>query len=656
MILFHRKGMVIVMKKRREDSFFGVHFDFHAMEGQTVPEIFRPDVVAEMLDRVRPDFVQCDTKGHPGLSSYPTKAGTQAYAIQKDVLKMWRDLTEERGIALYGHHSGLFDMTVAKNHPDWAVMDENGNVSTEAVSPFSPYADEVLIPQLLELALDYKLDGAWIDGECWCARVDYSPYAKAAYFRETGKEPPVRGDADYEAYREFCRKGFLAYVRHYIAEVKKAAPMFQITSNWLFSSYMPEKPSVNVDFLSGDYDPVNSVISARTNGRCSACYGMPWELISWGQNAIPFSWETHNRNTKELAQYCQEAAEIISLGGAYMFFNIMYGNGGYIQEWAIPVWEKVAAFVRERQTVCFHAKPLSELAVLYPLERTSLDTDALYSTRYESFASVRAWINALQNTQRSCVVLPEYQAQEGALDQVRLLVVPNTGRLEPATIQRIAAYVKEGGSVLLDQKACRYFMPYTGLEDAQAETRLVFLDGGDALAALEVETAPYTAENAAVTGAYYDRNFYDGNPHPAALCTPYGKGRFINLCFSFSTGYASNVSSAIEAFLNRQLAELNFAPTVQVENSPLVDMAVCRKDGKLLVNLINCGGSHALPYVRSYNYIPPLYNIGLKIHTEEAPQALYLEPGHTPLPFTYENKTVSVTVKELAIHSVVVME
>ena len=36
--------------KKRKDSFFGIHFDFHAMEGQVVPSVWRPDVYEEMLD------------------------------------------------------------------------------------------------------------------------------------------------------------------------------------------------------------------------------------------------------------------------------------------------------------------------------------------------------------------------------------------------------------------------------------------------------------------------------------------------------------------------------------------------------------------------------------------------------------------------------
>ena len=355
------------MKKKRARSFLGIHFDFHAMPGQTVCRPFRPDLTARMLDAVRPDFVQCDTKGHPGLSSYPTDVGNRADEILHDPLRMWRDLTEERDIALYGHHSGLYDRKAAELHPDWAVVDENGNVSQEFLSPFSPYAEELLIPQLKELCDVYRLDGAWVDGECWGLYLDYGPYAAAAYEKETGKKTlPRRGEEGYAGYREFCREGFRRYVAKYVTALKEHNPDFEVTSNWMYSAYMPEPPSAHVDFLSGDYATSDSMESARFQGRCLAARGMTWDLMAWGQNAVPCSWQTRNRTEKEPVQYCQEASEVLALGGAFQFFNIMYGGGGILQEWMIPTWEKTAAFCRERQEICFGAKLIPQVGILYP--------------------------------------------------------------------------------------------------------------------------------------------------------------------------------------------------------------------------------------------------------------------------------------------------
>lgn len=643
------------MKKRRGESFFGIHFDFHAMEGERVGRIYRPDIVGELLDRVKPDFVQCDTKGHAGFSSYPTKIGTPAFEIKEDVLKMWRELTEERSIALYGHHSGLYDMTVAKNHPEWAVKDENGNISTSFISPFSPYADEILIPQLKELALEYKLDGAWIDGECWGAMVDYSDYAVKKYFDETGNKPPVRGDVNYEEYRDFCRNGFTSYVQHYIDEIKKVAPSFEITSNWIFSAYMPTKPNVSVDFLSGDYSTSNSVASARYHGRCVAAQGLPWDLMSWGQNAIPCAWQTRNRNTKEYIQYCQEAAEIISLGGAYEFFNIMYGGGGCVQEWAIPVWERVAKFVREREDICFKALPVYEIAVLYPEEKTAHSTEGLYDTAYKGFDSLCSWIDAIQNIQLSCEVINEYRLYENMLEEFKVLIVPDSDFISKRSAEIIIEYIKNGGTVIADIDSAKYFTQITGITDLNKENKLIFLNGKDSLAALDTEVLDCGYSETNCCGEYYLDNFYDGAPYSAAIAAEYGKGKIINMCFNFSESYKNNISTAIEDFLRKQFEALEFKPIVSVLNNSFVDVITMKKDKSLLVNLINYSGNHALQRVRSYGSIPPLYNIKLDIASEAKPEKVYIEPEHKECAFKYESNKISLTVDKLDVHSVIVI-
>jgi hypothetical protein len=189
------------MKKSRKECFFGLHFDFHAMPGETVGSIIDVASIEEMLDATRPDMVQVDSKGHPGISSYMTAVGTQADGMKMDVLRTWREVTAKRGIRLYAHHSGLFDGMATALHPEWRCVNAEGVPLEGAVSAFSPYADELLIPQLLEIAA-YGVDGAWIDGDEWRAFVDYSDYAKAAYTKETGKtHAPLPGEDGYATLR-----------------------------------------------------------------------------------------------------------------------------------------------------------------------------------------------------------------------------------------------------------------------------------------------------------------------------------------------------------------------------------------------------------------------------------------------------------------------
>ena len=64
---------------KRKDCFFGLHFDFHAnAETPDIGADFDESTVERIAREVKPDFIQCDTKGHPGFSSYPTKKGNPA--------------------------------------------------------------------------------------------------------------------------------------------------------------------------------------------------------------------------------------------------------------------------------------------------------------------------------------------------------------------------------------------------------------------------------------------------------------------------------------------------------------------------------------------------------------------------------------------------
>ena len=83
------------MKKRR-DSFFGLHFDYHAMpkfglQGKTLKE----EDIREICRTFQPDFIQIDCKGHPGWTSYPSKLGNAMPEFALDTLELWRRVTKE---------------------------------------------------------------------------------------------------------------------------------------------------------------------------------------------------------------------------------------------------------------------------------------------------------------------------------------------------------------------------------------------------------------------------------------------------------------------------------------------------------------------------------------------------------------------------------
>ena len=630
------------MVTSRKDCFFGLHFDFHAMPGDEVGSIIDLASIEEMLDATKPDMIQVDTKGHAGISSYMTTAGTHAEVMKMDVLKAWRELTAKRGIRLYVHHSGLFDQLATQLHPDWRRVDADGNPTEGAVSAFSPYVDELLIPQILEMAA-YGAEGAWIDGDEWRCFVDYSHHATDAYYKGTGKaHAPHPGEDGYDEYCEFCREGFRRYVARYIAAVKEKYPSFEITSNWMYTHTMPEKRTVPIDFISG-------VNEARVVARCIVPQKLTWDLMAWGQQALPCSWETRNRCTKEPEQLCQEAAVVLSLGGGFQFFNILYGTGGLVQRWAIPGWREVAEFCRARQDACFGATSRADIAVLYPAyyRDQPLFTGA-------AFKNLSGFVAMLSDAGYSTDVINE--ADLADLDRYRVVLMPTADRYTPETIARLDAFVAAGGTLIADGGAA---LPekMSGVHFGEPMHRLVFPDCGERLSCLETDyRTPECITASPILDAYRGNYYYEAERDIAATLNAYGAGHVACLAFSLSPYYANNVTYALKQFTKRLLAAVGYRAEVSVEGSDYADLTLMEKDGHIMANVINRTGEHSATGVRTFREIPPIGPLTLRVRTDKKPKRVTLRPEGIPLTEIPSDDGYAYRIDRISIHSIADIE
>ncbi|MDO4557726.1 MAG: hypothetical protein Q4C47_02040, partial [Planctomycetia bacterium] len=304
---------------RRADSFFGLHLDFHcSMSDQRVGANTTPEMVNAIIDRIHPDYIQIDCKGHPGVTSYPTKVGNPCPDIVGDPLRVWRETTAARGVSLYMHYSGVWDSRACALNPEWSAVRADGQRSPDMTSVFGPYVDKLLIPQLKELAVDYGVDGVWIDGECWATMMDYGEVAKkkfcAQYRVDETEIPMAPDDAHWYEWATFHREAFRDYMRHYLAVMDEVAPQFQIAGNWAFTDHMPEPICAEVDFLSGDFTRTDSVNAARYSSRFMASQGAPWDLMAWSfAEPVPGQpWEQ-----KPAVQLQREAACVMAQGGGF---------------------------------------------------------------------------------------------------------------------------------------------------------------------------------------------------------------------------------------------------------------------------------------------------------------------------------------------------
>ena len=636
---------------RRADSFLGIHFDFHAREDCTsVGSNTTPAMVAAIIDLVHPDYLQIDCKGHPGFSSYPTKVGNPAPGFVGDPLRVWRQVTAEKGVALYMHYSGVWDSAAVAKHPDWAAVGADGKPNTKATSVFGPYADERLIPQLRELASVYGVDGAWIDGECWATVPDYGEKAAKAFRDATGLQdlPKKPTDPHWFDFQQFHREAFRKYLRHYVSEVKQTNPAFQLCSNWAYTDHMAEPVSAPVDFLSGDYAPDDSVNSARLSARFLARQGMPWDLMAWS-----FS-RTKGPDGKGLQKSAQqlerEAAVVVALGGGFQAYFTQRRDGSVKLE-QMPVMAETARFCRERQALCHHSEPVPQVALLLSQAGHYRKINGLFN---RDLANVSGVLQALLESQHSVEVVGEHQLA-GRLAEYPLIVVPEWATLDPAFKTDLVAYVNNGGNLLLiGPKSAALFQTELGVTlDGEPVTKPQTLAYDDTT----VQTKGFAQNVKLGAGAEpfgLLRAGTDAVAQPAASITALGKGKIAATYVDLGQSYNGARNAVVRCFLNELAQKLFPKPMVSVAGSSDVDVCLMRKQGKLLVNLVNTSGPHQTEPIQET--IQPVGPLTVTLRLPAKPTKITLEPRARPLAFEYRDGAATLTVPSLDIHRVIVVE
>ena len=649
-------------KRPQTQRYFGLHFDFHAEAGDMlIGQNLLKQGLDSLLTAVKPDFIQVDCKGHPGVSSYPSKVATATVAphIVNDPLAFYRAVTRKHGVGLYLHYSGVYDDAALAKHPNWAAHNADGSINTSKTSVYGPYVDSLLIPQLNELA-DYGADGVWVDGECWATVPDYSPTALANFRTETGIQtvPHSEKDVHYGAFKEFSRRSFVKYLGHYVDAVHQHQPTFRIASNWAYSSMMPEPITTGVDFLSGDLTPANSMNSAALDGRILAAQGQfyrkPWDLMSWS-----FWYEfnpARQGDQKTAVHLMQEAAEIISLGGGFQAYYQQRRDASLPRR-ELPVMVKLSQFVRDRQPFCEGSIPVPQIALLYANSTVRAFNQALFGNGPTQ--RINGILTALLDAQLPVEVLSEHHLH-GRMNEYPVIVVSQQDSLDPAFRRELLDYTRQGGHLLLlGAYTTQLFASELGVvPTGREETTIkwVLHKGSSVVLTGPFQPVHITNSSTKSIGQFLKSEAGDLAPGVIATETPFGKGSLTAVYADLSRDYQKHQSPKLRDFIASLTQPLLANPIVDVRGSHLVHVGLNHQRNRLTVNLVNTGGRHANPQAFTYDEVPPLNNLTVQLRTNKKPTRIMQQPENRALPIRYADGVATVIVPRLNLHSVLVVD
>ncbi|MBR4942125.1 MAG: alpha-L-fucosidase [Clostridia bacterium] len=639
--------------KRRSESFFGLHFDFHATPDRALSPVgstLKEEDIRRICREVRPDFIQIDCKGHPGWASYPTACGNAMPVFDGDPLMLWRKVTAEEGVALYMHYSGVWDAKYCASHPEETVTRADGTKSEYATRTNGKYVDELLIPQLKELATKYGVNGIWVDGDCWGTEADFSPETVAAFEKETGidlcgKLPANRGDQYYDEYREYCRELFRRYVRKYTDAVHEVAPRFQVASNWAFTDHMPEKISANVDFISGDLNPWQSFDSARYAGRAIAQQNFTWDLMSWNFRAQDEVIPGHT--PKHPAQIMQEAAAVISVGGGFQNYITQYPEGAPKMD-EIMRMKDLSEFMRCRENYCFRGRARHQAAIVLSTYDRLKESWSLYTRN--GCEKIMGLLSIFADAGQSVELVSEHVLKGNCADYP-LIAVPETfDGLEEETVTELLAYAQKGGNLFISgNNTCRLFEKASRAFSVSELGNGIFtcngIDFGAVANALEIK-----AENAE-TVCGFCKTMRDER-RPFGVIVPYGKGKLCIVGANIGQGYNDSAQYTYRTLVET-LAEKLYTPVVKRENAlGALEITALDKDGKLMIQLVNANCNHGGKAHATWDMIPPVCNVRISVAAEEGTKFILRPEGKVLTP-EFKDGRAYLDVGTVEIHSIV---
>jgi hypothetical protein len=663
-----------------DERYIGLHYDLHAVAEDTdlCTRCSEAELVP-MLELMAPDFVQTDCKGHPGYTSWFSKVADASVppGLKHDALMQWRQATRKLGLPLHCHYSGVWDKAAGAKHPEWCVVTADGKAAgapfgqnagaptNEKMCPRSPYLDELMIPQMIELIDRYGVDGFWIDGDLWAVEPCYCEKCKAAWTAQTGlAAPPAKeDDPEWPRWWNFTRESFYAMVTRYCEAVHRHNPKVLVCSNWLQTFKNPGEPTVPTDWISGDNHHIWGLDGSRCEARFLSTRGKPWDIMLWnfycshGMGKPDSPW-----TVKPPQMLMQEAAVLLAFGGNIQIYDYPPVRDGRLIPWRQRRMAEVSAFVKARRAICQHTGTIPQIAVLHSEHHLYSDVRGKNMMWNVDAAPVQGAVFALLENSYGVDILDEW-ALLPRLAEFPALVVPEQARMSDAMVTALQAYVEGGGNLLLTGSDLfdRFGEAFLGFRSREVQTEKTY-----AVPAADGEVPLYSriwrlgeATTAEAFGRLGNGCLLEDRllPHPAAVFNRVGKGLVAYVPADLFRDFAHNRYPMTRSFVGALVTRLLPDPEIRVQAQICVDVTLRRRGETVFVHLVNrASGIPNQINNGAIDEIPPIGPITVRMRLEAKPRRVSWALEDGAVDWRWEGGTLVARIPAVRIHGALVVE
>jgi hypothetical protein len=421
-----------------------LHFDMHTPGTiKNVGRDFDPQRFARAIKLTGVEAVDFFTRDAYGWSYYPTEIGTPHPHLTRDLFGDASKALKAEGIKViaYAASDGLSGPQ-ADAHPEWILCRPDGARAgtTEVSYPacvFSGFMEQALIPQLIEIARLYSVDGFFLDG---VYQFFNSPCYCDACRRAFGREIPLAADDHaWRAFRHFQVQKIWDIYGNAAEKVAQARPGCVLGVNWMSGIRWSVPPPRTIGYLTGDVPLMNGTFETA------------YELSAWTWRQTPADimnrrmltdWDDFAFRTPESIE--TEFATALAAQAKLYAGDLLMPVEVRPDPEAMLLFRGCFEFAARREELTLHMRPQSDFAIL-----SSPETLRLRGSEWRvDEAPLKGAFLALIEDGITVDILFDDDLQDH-LARYAALLLPQQGFVSRGAARAIQGFVENGGGLVV---------------------------------------------------------------------------------------------------------------------------------------------------------------------------------------------------------------
>ena len=662
------------------DCFRQVHMDFHMPEfPREAIRNFNAARFVDHLERGKVSLVALFAKCHFGNSFYNTAVGHKHSGLAEDFLMEAAGECRKRGIRTLAYYSLCVDKHAHDANPDWRYVDEDGRTYAGrfgSVCMNTPYKDELVVPQLAELARNYPIDGFFLDipfpwgppvAFCCCR------YCRQKWQAELDiADPPA---LPVETKLRLMMLTAERYLREVRDVIERHNPDLALCVNAHGAPYVSRRLKELVDIGVWESQPH----PGDYLGHSFACRTGRNDVVNLQVMTVRFYQGWGDLSLKPTPQLTTELAAMIG-NGQCCNVGDQVNIDGSLQPAVYETLGESFGFVARREGVLRQAESVRHAVVLLPVPDAELPMTACEALRrpdagFRQFPP--AWRGAHKMLVESHVQVDlAYSILAGDLGAYPVLILPGGGWYDDGMDDRLRAYVDGGGILVaageailrggrcgladlfgieyvepLAFTAC-HFRPAEALKHATADVPLqlrgqgykIRLAGAEELAALYYPAAACEPPGKGFRHEYPPAAF-TRSPWPFATVRRCGRGQAVYVAANIFEVYWRTNHHWLRQFTEALLRHVDEAMPYEVDAAGTIEANLMRVGGDLLLNLIHYslghqGGPSAIAAIER---VHPVHDVACRVRCGRVEEVV-LAPEEQPIDFEHADGICRFTV------------